>query len=266
MKIIILGDVHGDFSSLHRAVVSATERYGIEAAIQVGDFGFFPRTFKPIHSRMKIRYPVPLYSIRGNHEDHVWLNSMTAQGDIKDWSKKYNVNFMRDSIVTTIGGKKFGFIGGALNIASPQESINIKGKIITNYVNDEIVENTVRSFNKESPDFVISHSCPHSIGINMPTNPRFSAHIIFFVKSQGFYVGEDHDVGEDGLTKIWNRLESFPKHWFFGHFHAHKTKKIGDTEFWCVGNVDTMDNLPGVRPYILDTETGLVDVIITDLL
>jgi len=47
--------------------------YGIEAAIQVGDFGFFARDFNEFSQEGPRRLPVPLHVIDGNHEDHGWL-------------------------------------------------------------------------------------------------------------------------------------------------------------------------------------------------
>lgn len=74
MRILILGDLHGNVHLLPAILRGAQEQLGVEAVIQVGDLGFQASTIAAVPS-----LPIPLHAIDGNHEDHVWLQRQVRQ-------------------------------------------------------------------------------------------------------------------------------------------------------------------------------------------
>ena len=85
MKILLLGDCHGHLNLLHRLCVRAQQVHGVEAAIQVGDFGFYPKVLHGFIHEGQRRFPIPVHAIDGNHEDHGWLRSSRSDGTLFEW-------------------------------------------------------------------------------------------------------------------------------------------------------------------------------------
>lgn len=74
MRVLLVGDTHGNLSCLERGVFPAAERVGADVIFQVGDFGWWPRSATNDAFRIAARRsPVPLWWIDGNHEDHASL-------------------------------------------------------------------------------------------------------------------------------------------------------------------------------------------------
>lgn len=78
---LVIGDCHGMFDSLedvvyYAGILAVSNNYTIRKIIQVGDFGYYPKL--PDHYDNQVQEPrilkdVPRYWIRGNHEDHEFL-------------------------------------------------------------------------------------------------------------------------------------------------------------------------------------------------
>ena len=120
MLILLLGDCHGRLDLVHNVCIQARAHYGIEAAIQVGDFGFYPKVLnKYLHEGPRC-FPVPLHVIDGNHEDHGWLTTSRADGTLAAWEAA-NLYVHARGTVAAIGGMRIGFLGGALHADRRQE-------------------------------------------------------------------------------------------------------------------------------------------------
>src|SRR5258708_4285235 len=120
MKILILGDSHGRLDLIHSACLEAIDIYGIETAIQVGDFGFFPKVMNTFLHEGPGRFSVPVHVIDGNHEDHGWLLKARTAGEVAAWSAA-NLHVHGRGTVAEIGGAAVGFVGGALHADRRQE-------------------------------------------------------------------------------------------------------------------------------------------------
>jgi predicted phosphodiesterase len=125
MKIMFLGDTHGDRGFTKKAIETcATD--GIDCIVQVGDFGFWPRTNNGkrfLHDVGKHSHllKVPLYWIDGNHEDHTYVDSLVARRDDKTFVSygKYPIYYIPRGTVWDWDGVKFGAYGGAFSIDRP---------------------------------------------------------------------------------------------------------------------------------------------------
>jgi predicted phosphodiesterase len=269
MRILILGDSHGHLDLVARACQQAKDIYGIEAAIQVGDFGFFPKIIDKYLKSDCLRFPVPLHVIDGNHEDHGWLIKSKATGEVVKWSKA-NLIFHERGSVDHIGGVPIGFIGGALHADRRQEWAGQwwtladgqlppgrrqvpKDPVWANWVTQGDMQRAIAAFMATPPELVIAHSCPAGIGVGMTGAQALIEDVDRFITRVGHYAGPHYDCGEGGLTSLWRELPVRPHHWFFGHFHQLSETAIDQTTFVCVGSTDDSDGVLGVRPVLYDT-------------
>lgn len=259
-KILILGDLHGHLTFLQDIVRNANTYYKIDYAIQVGDFGFYSNMFDSL--KRFSPFAVPVYAIDGNHENHDWLFNQKKVWNL--WEKNNNLIFCPRGKTIEIDNRLIAFIGGAMNVDRRQTgSINKK---TTNYLLDTDATNIAETLNNmKQVDLMVTHSCPHSIGVGMWGNPIFDYGVFEFITNAlGASVGDRNDVGEEVLKKLWKLLDKKPVNWVFGHFHTHHYSKVEDTNFWCVGCADHSDNQPYCIPYIYDTTTNMVEKIISE--
>lgn len=76
MRVLLVGDTHGNVAWLERVVFAAAEHHSVDLIFQVGDFGWWPRIATNDAFRTTAqRAPVPLCWIDGNHEDHLRLEA-----------------------------------------------------------------------------------------------------------------------------------------------------------------------------------------------
>lgn len=273
MLILILGDCHGHLDLVARACQEAKMVYGIEAAIQVGDFGFYPKIINRFLNKEQRRFPVPLHVIDGNHEDHEWLMKSKASGEVANWSHA-NLHFHGRGTVDRIGGVLVGFIGGALHADRRQEWSGQwkpaadgsrqpgrrqvpKDPDWANWVTHGDVQRTLAAFTSSPPELVIAHSCPARIGVAMTGAQSLIEEADRFITRAGHQAGPYHDCGEGGLTSLWNALPIRPRCWLFGHFHQLSEIIIDQTTFVCVGSTDDSDGVVGIRPVLYDTSKSI---------
>ena len=255
MPILILGDCHGAWPKLIDAVTRGVELHGATAVIQVGDFGFEPELFPALTTALAASpFPVPVHAIDGNHEDHVWLWRQQAAGAFPRWASAYNLIVHGRGHTAIIDSLRVGFLGGALNSKSPQIGAEAAGT--TNWVTDRDADHAAAAFNAAGVELVVTHSCPHSIGIHMRGPCEQAASVKRFITDAGFDGGPLDDCGEPGLLRLWSRLTRPPWGWVFGHFHIHREAWTAGTAFHCVGSIDGSDGLRRPRGYLIDTANG----------
>jgi predicted phosphodiesterase len=259
MNILVLGDCHTAWHRLIDAVDRAVAEHGIAAAIQVGDFGFFRQQAEMLLRGWRGRFPVPLYVIDGNHEDHTWLKQEEAAGSFPRWAEEKNLRVQARGAVATLGGRTIGFCGGALHADRRQHGSIDKGT--TNWLTNRQADAAAAAFNAAGVDVLVSHSCPHSIGIGMIGSAQLAPEVERYITSKGFDPGPITDCGEPGLTRLWSRLATRPRHWIFGHFHEHKECTISGTQFHCIGSIDGSDRRASPVGYIFETVTDTMTAV-----
>ncbi|MBF0315408.1 MAG: metallophosphoesterase [Oligoflexia bacterium] len=224
MRILLVGDVHGQFHLFHRALTYIRSTFSIDAAIQVGDFGFYEKTLEAF-LQDDLLFPVPVYAIDGNHEDHTWLSEKSK------WNPKINLNYVTRGSILMFASSKIGFLGGALNTDRPQ--------LQRNYILPSERIRAAIAFNNSPPDLMITHSCPAAIGIGMQANKELRDGVNFYIRGKGFDPGPEEDCGEMELTKLWDSLKVRPKAWVFGHFHCKHKRLVEQTLFCSLPELQT---------------------------
>jgi predicted phosphodiesterase len=267
MKYLIAGDTHGCFYDLECVVNQAIKKYNIDACIQVGDFGFYPICFDNLKTKWRMqKFAVPVYAIDGNHENHEWLKDSLAEGVGAVWKADHNIEFIPRGTTWEIDGCKFGFLGGAMNVDRKQQGSSKKRT--TNYpLNVEIREATKKFNDFGQLDFLITHSCPHSVGVGQVGNHSFTGLIEQYIETPlGVSTGNIMDCGEQSLNNLWHGLTLKPKEWIYGHFHCLHQKQVQDTVFTCVGCIDSAGGHDFARPFIIDTQKKTFEAFPSDTL
>lgn len=252
MKYLVLGDSHGNWYDINVIISQAIKKYKIDACIQVGDFGFYPMYFE---NNRYLKFPIPVYAIDGNHENHEFIKKSISNGTIKSWKDDYNIEYVPRGTVWQIEDMKIGFMGGAMNVDSSQKGSSKKRT--TNYPLNVEIREAIKTFNEVGKlDIMFTHSCPHSIGVGMQGSSYFLESIQKHIEIPfGISTGPLQDCGEQSLKNLWDGLVEKPTNWVFGHFHTLKNSKVDNTWFTCVGVVDSYFNKRGVvLPFILDTK------------
>jgi predicted phosphodiesterase len=217
-KILILGDVHGEWGDLNIVIAKALRLHpDIERMIQVGDFGYawpgskpfkFLKTFWENNDLEKVK-ALPFHWLDGNHENH---NQLELDGGASQPGMIYQP---RGSVVDF--GYPYGrtmFFGGASSIDKdsrvqdkswwPQESIRY-GQVLA-------------ALEQEGPlDMVISHECPLAF-------------------PYGNYKKEFGRADKQALDAIREKFR--PKFWVFGHHHTFQGGLTDGTLWACAPCID----------------------------
>jgi hypothetical protein len=264
MSIIgVFGDVHGAWDDLNCVIQQAIKKYNIDMVIQIGDFGFYPLIFDTYKN---LKFSVPVHAIMGNHCDHSFVYKCIKNGEIENWKFKHNIHLIQQGTAWNKDGSKFGFLGKAMNVDRPQKG-STKNRD-TNYILNVEVKEALEKFNAVGKlDFLITHSCPHSIGVGMQGRMCFVESVEKYIETPfNISTGPLHDCGEQALTNLWNGLNEKPSHWIYGHFHSNRQANVGTTDFTCVGCVDSLGGHDFTYPYIIDTEKKTFEVFPNDKL
>lgn len=162
MAIAILGDIHSNLDSLHNFIESHPN---VEHIIQVGDLGLFfseelakkDKDWKRWPEQVaktlakKIPFKVPVYFIKGNHEEFESLES--------PFLHFLNIHYIKQAEVLTLDKYTFGCLGG---IYSPkyftQKSESLIGQQKRFYTEQEISLLSSKTF-----DYLVLHEGPLGI-------------------------------------------------------------------------------------------------------
>lgn len=232
MKIMFIGDVHGEFYIFEKII----ELHQPDMVIQCGDFGFWPTT--PIENLGVCGGPYsldplkkikcPIYFCDGNHEDHDSLQNLPNGGLIPGTNTRH---MKRGSVLELANGKTILFMGGARSV---DKSIRQEG--VDWFADETISYVDMRELPDRKIDIVVSHTCPN-----------------VWVKDivGSLHTYEDKDPSREALQQI---LELYhPSLWIFGHWHHRKDGDYKDTHWVGLDMIGGRDGLSGSAFYYLMT-------------
>lgn len=216
MRIMVLGDVHGDFPGLNRLLVQKRP----DLVLQVGDFGFWPtepgkKGTHPYDPAQNLKNhtskgkPIPVYWCDGNHEEFPALLNRwrTAGGLAKPLEVSTACYWMpRGSSLLLDDGRRICFLGGARSV---DRALGQEGK---DWFPEEVLGPEVLDHLPERTDIVISHTAPRVFGVAKAETVAEGA-------GGRILPGLDltPDPSEEVLDEALHRLR--PSHWYFGHHH-----------------------------------------------
>lgn len=215
MKILVCGDVHGEFSLFNRFL--NTERPNI--VLQCGDFGYWPKFFNTTYLNMYGRRQLWQAEIKnkntkifwcdGNHEDHESLKNRKTE---ELWPGVYYME--RGSVLVLPDGRKVLFIGGAYSIDKEYRTAGYDW-----FPDETITQRDIEELPDDKIDVVISHTAPIEFDVK---DPRKEFRTI-------------PDPSRDALSFVYNKYK--PKRWFFGHFHFHTNGRHNDCYWTALSNI-----------------------------
>jgi Icc-related predicted phosphoesterase len=101
--LVFVGDLHGNFAAIERLRPFLGPE---DIVVQVGDFGFYPRTLGYWQET-----PFKVYAIDGNHEDFRMVNPDGVVTEVRP-----NLYYVPRGTVLELAGKKLAFLGGGASI------------------------------------------------------------------------------------------------------------------------------------------------------
>ncbi len=134
MRLLVLGDTHGNTGHLVNNVFPLVPQLGIDVIVQVGDFGYWEHTddgveFLNACERLCAEYDVNLYWLHGNHDKHsltlaLYGSLRTDDGFIPCRSRVF---YIPQGHAWTWKGYRLRAFGGAYSI-DKQWRLEIEGK------------------------------------------------------------------------------------------------------------------------------------------
>ncbi len=162
MAIAIVGDIHSNLDSLHNFIDSHPD---VNHIIQVGDLGLFfsqelakkdkdwerwPEQIAKTLAK-KTPFKIPVYFIKGNHEEFESLES--------PFLRFLNIHYIKQAEILTLEGYTFGCLGG---IYSPkyfhQKAESLVGQQKRFFTQEEVSLLSSKTF-----DYLIMHEGPFGV-------------------------------------------------------------------------------------------------------
>jgi len=205
--ILLLGDIHGDYKVLERAIDLAHQTEAT-AIIQVGDFGLF-RDYgmaNEIHfHKVLSASKVPVYFIDGNHDDcDRWMEYKKVS---KVWDDA-NLFYVPRGTVMELDRQTIAFMGGAASIDKKWRLQSGAHWTEKENINTEEMVRLLDNAKDKKIDMFITHCPPHSV-IEEHFNPTDK---LFFE------VGLDWiDPNQILIEEMWHKLGT--PDIYSGHMH-----------------------------------------------
>ena len=201
MKILIVGDVHGNWPELNNLL----NKKRPDLVLQAGDFGYFPDEkdkfgFHRYDPSLFVKTGgAPLHWCPGNHEDHKALRKLEAKhGLAKPIEVGENLFYQpRGSILTLPDDRNVLFMGGAFSVDWGMRDDWCGDLELLHQEDLDRVPDV-------SIDIAISHTAPREFRMNKGQwHPEWDP---------------TSDPSQDVLSRLLQKRK--PKRWFFGHFHT----------------------------------------------
>lgn len=219
-RVFVRGDTHGYFDWLPQwCEENHTTKNDI--LIILGDAGIM--YYGPKKTREKYlkefisKCPITLMCVRGNHEERpanysstcfeIWNIDPVVEDGCYFEPDYPNIKYIADGSIFYLNDKRCLAIGGAYSIDKEYRLLMGWRWFADEELTDEEMCNILDKIDHQSFDYVFTHTCPEAW---QPT---------------------DLFINSIDQSKVSKRMEQFLttvseiinfKHWYFGHFHAHR--------------------------------------------
>ena len=157
--ILFIGDLNCRYWLVNHITGIAEKQFNenVTAVLQLGDFGLFKTPLNAwFNGKGNNSFTRPVYFIDGNHEDFLFLKSLTT-----DFSSHFT--HLPRGTVHNFNGFNFLCLGGAAYM----DPVNTPSGAV---IREEDIQ-ACMSHQPESVDVIITHDCPRDIGV--PGNSGF---------------------------------------------------------------------------------------------
>ena len=245
MRILYLGDLHGNFNLIHQYV----KEYGIKDAhiIQVGDFGVGfalldkeRRALSMFHD-LFVKNNVIVWAIRGNHDFKPYFDN-----DPFGFS---NIRLVPDYTVLDLEGKKILCVGGAVSVdrewryTGAQRRGEFEIKPGQSWWKDEVfVLEKEKLVDLKGINIVVTHTCPSYCP---PDNTfGFGPFVEGIIRDTGDVgLKTDLNVERQAMNELFHYLKingNNVENHYYGHFHKSEVQNydgivhrmLGVGELW----------------------------------
>lgn len=165
MRILVVGDVHGNTAFMRTAILRAAKR-GISTILQVGDFGYWPHTksgekFLKDLERAAAEHGVTVWWIDGNHENHEWLGLKNRAEDGTVQVSEH-CRYLPRGHRWEWNGVRFGALGGAFSI-----DWRLRVPMVSWWPQEVVHLRDIEHLGTEPLDVLVTHD--HPAGIDLPS-------------------------------------------------------------------------------------------------
>jgi predicted phosphodiesterase len=175
MKLLMLGDTHGDTAWIRHAIHVAKNN-GCEKIVQLGDFGFWPHFDDGVRFLDKVSRDVSnagleLYWVDGNHENHDAIAEMvheSPQPYLAPVEHKPNIFYLPRGYGWKWDGVRFMALGGAYSVDGPYRTPGMSwwaGETIKDV-------DVLRATSAKNVDVMLTHDCPYGAAAIDPEGPE----------------------------------------------------------------------------------------------
>lgn len=194
MRLLMVGDTHGDLRSIEHKIEMAV-KHGVQRIVVLGDFGLWwgfegVKFLDDINARLS-KANRQLFAIPGNHENHELWDALYEHGPkSKGWAyARTNVLLAPKVLDFRWGGKQFMVAGGAVSIdkdfrlAYEREHgkpIWSKDEQLKDWQVDEILAtrfNRAASTSAPRVDYLLTHDCSNMTPWRDRLKPDFESQI-----------------------------------------------------------------------------------------
>lgn len=236
MRILLVGDTHGNAGFVRTTVKRYAEVSEADAIFQLGDFGF---TFHEHFIECVQSLDIPWYWLDGNHDDHDFLHELAVFDKTDDFSQIWpGIHYSARGHAFTWDGVRFLTCGGAFSIDRAYRTKHVS------YWPQELVTDAEvdRCAAQGKVDIVLSHDVPADV------DPLEA-----LLEASGYKVGIESRLNREQLTKVIEATQ--PSHLFHGHYHHAYTGTVDNGDgIVKVRGLDCDGSGGGHAFYLLDTE------------
>lgn len=222
-KIVLVGDIHGQFRQLGYDI---KRLYTDAHIIQVGDFGMGyhkPNYYKDELTKLSKTLEqtnCKLYAIRGNHDDPAYFAETNNPFDID------NITLLADYSELNLLGKSILCIGGAVSI---DRLTNIPGESWWEGEKFNLKLEHEFPYRDRQYDLVLTHTRPKCCG-----SFKGFSNIAYWCENDPNLINELIEESEQ-LDCVYELTK--PPKWCYGHFHESVITQCDNTVFKCL-NID----------------------------
>ncbi len=194
MKILVVGDIHGNFGKLN----SLINKQKPDILFLLGDVAIFWNG-KNYMDEIKTGN-TKVYFLMGNHSDHDYAEEHYGRNFIEPIEITKNIYYCGIGSSLQVENKTILFAGGADSI---DKQFRLPGRtwFQQEYFNNKDYNFIMNNYANQKIDIIMSHSCPASMAYHLIT----------------FRNEKYNDPSYAGLEELLDYFH--PKKWYFGHFH-----------------------------------------------